>query len=353
MRAPTTAQRIAAVLLATILLALSGTMAWATVADYGSRGLVPNGVSVAGADLSGMTESEARLAIEEAVSTPLLRPLTVLADGKEFVFDPRGNVDVDVDGMLAEAYSPRRTASFVARVRHDVGMTTLPLDVKPAYSVDPTGVAQWLAAVSAQIDRRAVNATLTVDGSTVVIRRSKTGRRTQRDEAVEAIQAAFESEQALVASSDRRVEIPVKKLNPKVTEEQMGKTIVVDLSERRIRLFDGAKLEKTYPCAIGTPSFPTPTGHFEIVLKRYMPTWVNPAPNGWGKDMPRSIPPGPGNPLGTRAINLSASGIRFHGTNNIGSVGTAASHGCMRMYRRDIEDLFERVNVGMQVYIVP
>jgi len=88
------------------------------------------------------------------------------------------------------------------------------------------------------------------------------------------------------------------------------------------------------------------------VQKRYRPTWSNPAPNGWGKGMPASIPPGPSNPLGTRALNLNASGIRIHGTNKDGSIGRAASHGCMRMHRWDIEDLYERVEVGTPVLIV-
>jgi lipoprotein-anchoring transpeptidase ErfK/SrfK len=69
--------------------------------------------------------------------------------------------------------------------------------------------------------------------------------------------------------------------------------------------------------------------------------------------MPRSIAPGPTNPLGTRALNLTAPSIRFHGTTNIGSIGTAASHGCMRMRRPDIEDLYERVEVGTKVFIIP
>lgn len=352
MRAPTTAQRVGAVLLATLLLVLSGTMAWAAVYDYNERGSVPNGVTVAGVDLSGMTEAEARNAIELAVSQPLLRPITVEADGTEFSFDPRGTVTVDVDGMLDEAYSPRRSASFVARVRHDIGLSPLAGEVKPLHSVDATAVSTWLSAVAAQVDRPAVDATLTVSESAVVIKASKAGRRTIASRGTQLITEAFASDKAL-AEADRNITIPVKTLKPKVTEDSFGKTIVVDLSERRIRLFNGAKLEKTYPCAVGTPRYPTPVGHFEIEQKRYLPTWVNPQPNGWGKDMPKSIPPGPSNPLGTRAINLSAPGIRFHGTNNIGSVGTAASHGCMRMYRSDIEDLFERVEVGMQVYIVP
>ena len=140
-------------------------------------------------------------------------------------------------------------------------------------------------------------------------------------------------------------------IQPKTTEDELGRTIVVDLSERRVRLFKGADLVKAYRCAIGTPAHPTPPGAWKIVLKRYRPTWVNPG-SAWAASMPKSIPPGPSNPLGTRAINLSANGIRFHGTRNIASVGTAASHGCMRMYQRDIEDLYDRVKVGDKVFIV-
>lgn len=68
--------------------------------------------------------------------------------------------------------------------------------------------------------------------------------------------------------------------------------------------------------------------------------------------MPRFIPPGPNNPLGTRALNLNVSGIRIHGTPNVASIGTAASHGCVRMVRRDIEELYELVDVGTRVLIV-
>lgn len=347
----TLAQRIVTVILAAALIALSGTMAWATAYDYRERGLVPRGVTINGTDLSGMDEAEAREAIESAVSAPLLRPVGVVADGREFTFDPSEAVAVDVDGMLEQAYAPRRTASFVARVRHDVAGSSLPADIQPLFSVDAAAVATWLDEVVAKVDRPAVDATLTVVDSRVRIAEEVAGRKTDRERATEAIVAALKTEAAL-AAGDREVEIPVAEVAAEVEAASFGKTIVVDLSERRIRLFDGAKIEKTYPCAIGTPQYPTPKGEFEITLKRYRPTWVNPG-SDWAKTMPSSIPPGPQNPLGTRAINLSASGIRFHGTTNIGSVGTAASHGCMRMYRHDIEDLYERVEVGMKVYIVP
>lgn len=352
MNAPSRTQKIIGVLLATLLLVLSGSMAWATVHDYEVRRFVPSGVSVAGTELSRMTEDQARETIESAVQDPLMQPITVKADGREFEFDPKTAVTVDVDAMIDEAFAPRRSAPFIARMRHDAGYLRFTSDITPRYEVDQETVRAWLRDITKKVNRTPVDATLTVDGHNVIVRKSKTGRKVAFAKATEVMAEAFEAENALSADS-KAVEIPVYRLKPKVTEKDFGKVITVDQSERLIRLWNGGKIEKTYRCAIGTASHPTPLGHFEIVLKRFMPTWVNPAPNGWGKGMPASIPPGPSNPLGTRALNLSASGIRFHGTNNIASVGTAASHGCMRMVRGDIEDLYERVEIGTQVFIVP
>ena len=97
--------------------------------------------------------------------------------------------------------------------------------------------------------------------------------------------------------------------------------------------------------------YPTPQGHFAIVAKRINPTWVNPAKDTWGAGEPDFIPPGPDNPLGTRAMDLSAPGIRIHGTPADSSIGHYASHGCIRMHIWEAEDLFNRVEVGTPVII--
>jgi len=110
-------------------------------------------------------------------------------------------------------------------------------------------------------------------------------------------------------------------------------------------------LVKSYPCAVGRPEYPTPKGHWKVVGKRKNPAWYNPG-SAWAASMPKVIPPGPSNPLGTRAIELNASAIRIHGTSNPGSVGHAASHGCIRMYRNDIEELFDEVSIGVPCDIV-
>ena len=106
-----------------------------------------------------------------------------------------------------------------------------------------------------------------------------------------------------------------------MTNDKLGKTIEVNLSTNRLTFYDGLKVRKVYPVATGQPSFPTPQGTWEVVYKRVNPTWTNPAKDGWGADMPASIPPGPGNPLGTRAMSLNASGILIHGTYASYSIG--------------------------------
>lgn len=127
--------------------------------------------------------------------------------------------------------------------------------------------------------------------------------------------------------------------------------IVVNRAERRLYLYRGGKLWRTWRVAIGQPRYPTPAGDWKIVAMRYRPTWVNPH-QGWSADMPETIGPGAGNPLGTRAMNLDASGIRIHGTYQAGSIGSAASHGCIRMRLPDVEALFELVGLGVPVKII-
>jgi lipoprotein-anchoring transpeptidase ErfK/SrfK len=151
---------------------------------------------------------------------------------------------------------------------------------------------------------------------------------------------------------ERDVAMKVDTVKPKLTETSFGKSIIVVKHRRHLWLYDGAKLEKDYAVAVGTPGHPTPVGWWVIENKRYRPSWTNPAPNGWGAGMPRYIGPGYSNPLGTRALDLNASGIRIHGSSNDGSIGTAASHGCMRMHMWDIEDLYDRVPVGTRVIIL-
>ena len=104
------------------------------------------------------------------------------------------------------------------------------------------------------------------------------------------------------------VEVPVRTLEPTVTTAALGQSIVVDLSENHLYLYDGLKVVNDYPVATAAAGYTTPVGTWEVVDKRENPTWYNPAEDTWGADLPPVIAPGPGNPLGTRAIYLNAPG---------------------------------------------
>lgn len=125
--------------------------------------------------------------------------------------------------------------------------------------------------------------------------------------------------------------------------------IVVRLNRRTLTLYRDGKAVKTYPIAVGMPAYPTPIGTFKIVNKQMNPTWTPPE-SPWAAGL-GPIPAGPGNPLGTRWIGTSATAVGIHGTYADWSIGSAASHGCLRMHIPDVEALYELVSVGMPVEI--
>ncbi len=139
-------------------------------------------------------------------------------------------------------------------------------------------------------------------------------------------------------------------LRPRVTRSNFGAVIVIRRGSRRLYLYDGMAHWRTFRIAVGMPAYPTPLGRFTIATRERNPTW-NPPNSDWARGL-GPVPPGPGNPLGTRWMGLSAYGYGIHGTPSPETVGTAASHGCIRMYIRESEWLFERVRVGTTVFIV-
>jgi peptidoglycan hydrolase-like protein with peptidoglycan-binding domain len=134
------------------------------------------------------------------------------------------------------------------------------------------------------------------------------------------------------------------------TREAFVGKIVVNLSKFQVSLVRDGKRVVTYKIAHGTARYPTPTGTFRIVNKQSNPTWTPPPDSDWAKGL-GPIPPGPGNPLGTRWMGTSAQYVGIHGTPAAGTIGTRASHGCIRMRIPDAEALYEEVVVGMPVKI--
>jgi lipoprotein-anchoring transpeptidase ErfK/SrfK len=128
------------------------------------------------------------------------------------------------------------------------------------------------------------------------------------------------------------------------TKAQAAKrVIVVSLEDRKLAVVEDGQVKRVYTVAVGKPSTPSPVGTFSIERRVKNPTYHHDG---------RSVLPGPGNPVGTRWMGLSIKGYGIHGTNEPKSIGKAASHGCIRMAKADLEEMYEMVAVGDSVELV-
>lgn len=279
-------------------------------------------------ELAETVAAEAGAALEAALD----RTVTVALEGDQRTVSPR-EVGASAGADVVE----------VAFAHHDTGGLAA-ADV--ALEVPSEGVAGLLEDLAAGKTEAARDAELDLsDGFTVTPERN--GRTLDRDDAATKVRAAL-------AAGTERVDLELSTVRPRITAESFDRVLVVRQSERVLELWRGGQVSRSWPVAVGTGDHPTPTGTFTIGAKRFEPTWVNPSPTGWGSSMPASIGPGPDNPLGLRALNWNdANGadtlIRFHGTPNEGSIGEAASKGCIRMYNADIIDLYDIVPSGTPI----
>jgi lipoprotein-anchoring transpeptidase ErfK/SrfK len=141
----------------------------------------------------------------------------------------------------------------------------------------------------------------------------------------------------------------VRAVAPEVTRPDFGPVVVIRRGANELRYYEGTTLVRSFGVATGQAVYPTPTGQFRIVDMQRDPWW-RPPDSPWAKGL-KPIPPGPGNPLGTRWMGISAPGVGMHGTPDDASIGYSASHGCIRMHIPDAEWLFEHVRIGTPVII--
>jgi lipoprotein-anchoring transpeptidase ErfK/SrfK len=130
---------------------------------------------------------------------------------------------------------------------------------------------------------------------------------------------------------------------PVTMADTSKRVIVVSLEDRKLALLEDGQVKKVYSVAVGKPSTPSPTGTFTIERRVMNPTYHH---NG------KTVLPGPGNPVGTRWMGLSKHGYGIHGTNEPNSIGKAASHGCIRMAKADLEEFYTLVAKGDAVELV-
>jgi lipoprotein-anchoring transpeptidase ErfK/SrfK len=292
--------------------------------------LIAAGVTVGGTLVGGLTAAEAREIVKERFAKPLK---LVVTPGAKVVLTPR---------ELGAAANLREAIGLAVRVRRAGFVVPLKVDVQRAK------LERLVARLAEQYHREPVDARLRMRDLKPFATKEVPGRR------VKEVIAARTIVKALKTHERTPVQLPLEEIKPAVTANDLGRAIVIRRSSKELLLYrvaNDSKLIREFKVATGRSEYPTPIGKFEIVTKQLNPWWYPPTTSAWADGI-EPVPPGPGNPLGTRWMGISSPYVGIHGTPDAASIGYSASHGCIRMLIPQVEWLFNQVEVGTPVFIV-
>ena len=287
--------------------------------------VIAAGVQIGSVDVSGLTAEQATAAVEHAYFAPVV--LHVVHRG--YSVSPH-HFHAALGG-LAAAVQTALTAPADTAIR-----LTPTLDTK--------FVAKWVKTLARKTYRAPVAGTVLLRHSRPFFTHAHPGR------ALRPFPTRMLIRDAVVSGDHTVIVAPVKKLAAAAVKSEP--VIVIHRASNRLYLYNGTHLVRVFPVATGQAAWPTPLGHFQIVVKQRNPWWFPPTQDSWAAGA-KPVPPGPGNPLGTRWMGLSAPGVGIHGTSEPWSIGHSESHGCIRMQIASAEWLFNRVRIGTPVFIVP
>ena len=286
---------------------------------------IPVGVTIGGVAVGGLAPDAATAIVEQAFQTPLELKLG----------STRVLVTPDVLGAVPVVDKAIERALVAAP------NTAVPLGVNAPGSM----ITEFVRKLARRFDRAPVDSKLYLRRLRPWLSKEQPGRKLEQKRAVRDIVSAL--------YTGERTAIQLYQINSraKVTRRNFGPVIVIRRGLNRLSLYNGTRFLRLFRVATGQTRYPTPLGRFTVVVKWKNPWWYPPA-SPWAEGQ-QPVPPGPGNPLGTRWMGLSASGVGIHGTPSDGSIGYSVSHGCIRMHIPEAEWLFNHVEVGTTVFILP
>ncbi len=312
---------------------------------------IARGVTVAGVDVGGMPASAARGKLESEVADPLAKPLRVVAAGRTFRLSARqAKLEADVDAMAAEALAASRSGNFASRAWRDASGASETADLPARVSYSKRAVDGLVKRVERGTNRDARDAEVDFSGGGITKVDSRTGRAVRADALERRLRAQIDR-----PAARRTVRASFAVTKPKVTKGELAAkyphAIMVNRSGFKLTYYRRLKRVKTYPIAVGKVGLETPAGLYEIQNKAVDPAWSVPNSDWAGDKAGKLIPGGIAeNPLKARWMGIY-DGAGIHGTDETESLGTNASHGCIRMSIPEVKELYGRVPVKTPIYI--
>jgi len=337
-----------ALTLAVVLLLGAAVAAYAWDASRSDE--IADGVDIGGVDVSGMTQAQAEALVTEELIEPLDRDLVVTYDDVKYKLSAeRLAVRADIEGMVDRALDVSQDGGLPTRVWRYATGGEVDESIEPEVLYDKGEVAGLVTKIAEEINSEPVNASVEPSSSSIEPVAAQEGRTLREDELHEQLISAVQS------PDHRSVEAPVDTVKPEVTTDDLAEQypvyLTVDRSNFQLKIWEDLKLSKAYTVAIGAVGFDTPAGLYSIQNKAVDPAWSVPD-RAWAGDLAGETVPGgvPENPLKARWLGIY-DGAGIHGTDDTGSLGSAASHGCVRMAVPDVIELYDQVPVGTPIYI--
>src|SRR3954470_1697933 len=334
-----------------VVLAVLGIGAVAVYAyDQSRTDIIAKGVTAGGVDLSGMKPAAARAKLQRELSAPLQKAVIVKYRGHRYKLKPeKAKVVVNTGDMVQQAVAASRTGNLITRTTREITGGSVHESIPIEVSYSRRAVARFAKRVQHRVDKPAVDAQIGFAGGSIQKVDSHTGLKLDAD----ALEKDL-GDELVEPTSDHKVAASVEKVKPKVTTAELADkyptVVIVNRGGFQLTLYKNLGVEKTYRIAVGQAGLETPAGRYTIQDKQVNPSWHVPNSAWAGNLAGRVIPPGPSNPIKARWMGIY-NGAGIHGTTDIGSLGTNASHGCIRMAIPDVEQLFDRVDVGDPVFI--
>jgi lipoprotein-anchoring transpeptidase ErfK/SrfK len=289
--------------------------------------VIAPGVTVGGVHVGGMMSEAARTRVEAKFG----RPLRLQFRDKQWRISPRY---LGASAGIQQAVADALRAAPRTRIRLKV-------------SAAQPRIRRYVNRLDRLFSRDAVDTeVLGVSGGRPQFSEAKTGLQVEREAMAQALTRALRTNRRRTP-----IELVVSAVQPKVTPSNYGPVVIIFRESKKLALFNGPTKLRTFGIATGSSEYPTPLGNYSVATKQMNPWWIPPPDSDWAKDK-KPVPPGPGNPLGTRWMGLTAPLVGIHGTPDAASIGYSASHGCIRMHVPEAEALFNQVEVGTPVLIV-
>jgi lipoprotein-anchoring transpeptidase ErfK/SrfK len=339
---------IAVPVLLVVLLGLAGAVA---VLDSRASSRIAEGVRVGNVDVGGLGQAEARAKLERALLTPLNAPIVVHHDRKTWRLSAEeAHIRANINGMVDAALEAGRDDTILTRAYREATGGRVDADLPARLSFSREAVRRLVDRVEKAIARPAKNADVQLSAGGVSRVPGQTGLAVQAKQLERRIARAVTR-----PGAPRTFVAKTRKIQPDVTSEELEDrypaVVIINRGSFQLTLYKKLQRAKTYGIAVGQVGLETPAGRYSIQNKAVNPAWHVPD-SDWAGDLRGKVIPGddPSNPIKARWMGIY-DGAGIHGTDAEGSIGTAASHGCIRMRIPEVKELYEQVPVGAPVYI--